>query len=127
MTSEPGALLAILDMVAHDRKPPKALMCQKSDHLLQSLVNPKGRPSRFRSRFSESDKRDIYKQDTEENPFETLDVDFHPKYIECPEFKPCQGVVLYKRAFELVLSENREFHDLLLSFSATREIRSTEW
>lgn len=111
-------------MVAHDRKPPKALKCQKSDILLESLVGGfKGRQSRSRSRFSESDKRD----DTEENPFKTLDVGFNPKYNDCPEFKVCSGVLLYKKAFEMILEKNKEFHELLLSFSTAKEIRSMSW
>lgn len=121
-------------MVAHDRKPPKGMTCQKSDNLLQALVNDfpperawQKRQSRSRLRFSESDKQTVYKQVTEENPFKELDVDFHPKYIDCPEFKSCHGVVLYKKAFNLVLQENQEFYNLLLSFSTTKEIKSIEW
>lgn len=115
-------------MVGHDRKPAKALKCQKSDILLESLVDGfKGRQSRSRSRFSESDKRDDLAKDSEENILKTLDVGFNQKYIDCPEFKVCPGVVLYKKAFEMILEENKEFHDLLLSFSTAKEIRSMSW
>lgn len=129
IASEQGALLAILDMVSRDKKSPKGMTCQKSDNLLQALVSefPPERQSRSRSRFSESDKQTVPKQDIVDNPFKNLDIDFHPKYIECPEFKSCQGFVLYKRAFDLILKENRVLNNLLLSFSITKEFKSVDW
>lgn len=126
--------MAILEWVAHDRKSPQEEKGLKSDTLLKALVNEfppdhawkqrQPRQPRSRSRFSESDSHAVYKLKKEENPFLHLDVDFHPKYIECPEYVTCQGVVLYRKAFDVVLKENREFHDMLLSFSLMQEVQS---
>uniref|UniRef100_A0A336MQL3 CSON005496 protein n=1 Tax=Culicoides sonorensis TaxID=179676 RepID=A0A336MQL3_CULSO len=129
VTSEEGALLAILDSVAHDAKIAHKLPGRKSDNLLQALVNefpPDHVWRKRKSRFSESDSYNIDKYNTVENPFMDLDVEFHPKYIECPVFKSCRGVILYKEAFKMVLNENEELREVLNSFSDKKDVKNIE-